>query len=143
MERRGLDLKLKVLGAKNPQTIKSMLDVYRPWNPGGRYREAEPLAITIVDVQIEMQGSLHPDTLWAKRRVVKMWWDLRRLKEGQSLATQVLEEQKAELGDNHLDILNTQHILGLILRDRRWSTGESRNGASSSTESEDGNTRAK
>lgn len=134
-------MKLEVLGAKNPQTIKSMLDVYRSWNSQGRYREAEPLAIAIVKVQKEVLGSLHPNTLWAKRGVVKMWWDLRRLREGQSLATQVLEEQKTELGENHLDILDTQHILGLILRDA-GQPGRA-DGASSSTESEDGDTWAK
>lgn len=84
------------------------------WDRQGRFREAEPLAMTIMNFKKDTLGPLHWETLWAKRRVVKMWWEMGRLKESESLAVQVVEEQKAGLGENDPRTLTTSIILGKI-----------------------------
>ena len=44
MQERSLDLRSEVLGARHPEVLQNMQDLYCTWYEEGRFGEIEPLA---------------------------------------------------------------------------------------------------
>ena len=54
MQKHSLQVKIEVLGARNSQTIKFMVELSHNWFNQGRYRELEPLAVQVVQIRREV-----------------------------------------------------------------------------------------
>lgn len=139
MERRDLDLKLEVLVARDPETVRVMAGIFKNWRDQGRYREVEPLAVAIVAFKKETLGPFHRETLRALYDIVDISYLLCRDRESESLATQLIEEQTANLGEDDEDTLKDTKVVWTSINTLQ-SIAESRNGACSSTESANADT---
>lgn len=73
-ERQSLDTKFEVLGKRHPHPIAVMVKVERTWFVQGRYKEAESLAIQILQFRGEILGARHPHTLVAMYQLARTWW---------------------------------------------------------------------
>jgi hypothetical protein len=52
-----------VLGEKHPDTIWSMANLAATYHSQGRYGEAEPMKIKVLELRREVLGEEHPDSL--------------------------------------------------------------------------------
>jgi Tfp pilus assembly protein PilF len=67
-----------------------------------RYREAEPLAVEVLDASRRLVGDDHPDTLLALHNLATIKDELGRQSEAEKLYVKTLEAKRRVLGAEHL-----------------------------------------
>ncbi|KAJ7309202.1 hypothetical protein DFH08DRAFT_1050302 [Mycena albidolilacea] len=67
----------------------------------GRYQEAEPLDITVLDKQKQLFGADHPDTFFAMANLAVTYRKLGRYQEAEPLEVTVLDKRKQLFGMDH------------------------------------------
>jgi tetratricopeptide (TPR) repeat protein len=57
-----LEVRRRVLGAKNPDTLDSMINLAEAYQAQGRYSDAEPLLLRALEISRHVRGEENPDT---------------------------------------------------------------------------------
>jgi non-specific serine/threonine protein kinase/serine/threonine-protein kinase len=78
----------------------------------GKYAQAEPLSIKVIEVQRRTLGEEHPDTLLSMNSLGVLYRDQRKFAQAEPLSTKVLELQRRLLGEEHPETLNAMGQLG-------------------------------
>jgi serine/threonine protein kinase len=111
---RALDLQRRVLGVKNPETLKTM---YRMGNVAllqGNYPEAEMLLGQTLGIQRRELGPEHPDTLLSTDALANVYWRLSKYPQAESLYSETLAIQRRLLGAENPDTLKSMHDLAVV-----------------------------
>ncbi|KAJ7812563.1 acyl transferase/acyl hydrolase/lysophospholipase [Mycena olivaceomarginata] len=82
----------------------------------GRYQEAEPLEVTVLDRQKQLFGANHPDTLTAMANLATTYHQLGRYQEAEPLGVTVLDKRKQLFGANHPSTLDAMANLAATYR---------------------------
>src|SRR5262249_1717303 len=115
---RACELRTKLLGRANRQTLESMFYLTVVLEARGKLKEAHALCLETLDLQTRLLGEDHGDTVRTMQELGNVlnamgkWWEVRQLRE------QVVEQQRRlhrDDGDNHPDVLMALHNLAHTL----------------------------
>jgi tetratricopeptide (TPR) repeat protein len=111
---RALDLRRRVLGTQNPDTLKTMSHVGHAAFLQGKYTEAEALDSQTVQISRRVLGPEHPDTL-ASMYNLAVDYDLQgKYAQAEALNSQTLEIRRRVLGPEHPDTLKSMNSLAIV-----------------------------
>jgi hypothetical protein len=96
-----LYMRKKLLGAKNPYTLRTMGNLASTYCHQGRFNEAEQLGVQILDIRKKLLGAEHPNTLITVGNLASTYCDQGRFNEAEQLEVQVLDMRKKLLGAEH------------------------------------------
>jgi len=108
---RALDLQRRALGAKNPETLKTMSRLGRLAWLQGKYSEGGGLLSQSLEIQRRVLGPQHPDTLYSMSNLAKVYDDQRKYAQAEALFRQTLEIQRRVLGPEHPETLGSLNNL--------------------------------
>jgi non-specific serine/threonine protein kinase/serine/threonine-protein kinase len=106
-----------VLGAENPETLRSMNRLSGALRDQGHYPEAEKLERETLDIQRRILGPEHPDTLASISQLAAILYYEARYSEAEKLGRQALEGKRRILGPEHPETLWSMVILASIFFD--------------------------
>jgi eukaryotic-like serine/threonine-protein kinase len=114
---RAVDIRRRILGPQNPDTLAAMSSL--GWNlmEEGRYADAERLDRETLDIRRRVLGTEHPDTLRSMNNLSAVLEYEGRHAEAEKLAGETLDIQRRVLGPEHQNTLNAMHNLALALND--------------------------
>ena len=98
---RALDLQRRALGAKNPETLKTMSHLGAIATLQGRDPEAEVLLNQALPVQRRVLGPEHPDTLYSMNNLANVYEEEGKYAQAEALYSQNLEIARRALGPEH------------------------------------------
>jgi serine/threonine protein kinase len=113
---RSVEVRRRVLGPNNPDTLKSMSTLGFDLGREGRYVDAEKIDRQTIDLQRRVLGPEHPDTLVSMRN---LGWTVRlegRYAEAEKLDRETLEIRRRVLGPENLDTVASMSIVAVDLR---------------------------
>jgi tetratricopeptide (TPR) repeat protein len=111
---RALELHRRVLGAQNPQTLKTISRLGRTVFLQGKYPEAEELLRQSLESQRHVLGPEHPDTLNSMSRLANVYYAEGKYAQAEALHSQSLEIKRRVLGPEHPDTLSSMHNLAIV-----------------------------
>jgi tetratricopeptide (TPR) repeat protein len=111
---RALDLRRRVLGAKNLDTLAAMQDVALLYVEQGKYGQAEPLYTNVLEARRRELGEEHPDTLETTEKVVFLHIHQGRYAQAEPLCKKVLELRRRALGEEDPYTLSDMNHLAMI-----------------------------
>jgi serine/threonine protein kinase len=112
---RALDIRHRVLGPQNPETLDSMGLLGWILTEQGRYAEAEKLQRETLDIRRRVLGPEHPDTLASMNSLFSVLEDEGRHQEAEKLQRETLEVKRRVLGPEHPNTLGSMNNLALVL----------------------------
>ena len=112
-----IDIRRRVLGRENPETLQSMSRLSGALREQGHYPEAEKLQRETLDIQRRILGPEHPDTLASISQLAAILYFEGRYSEAEKLGQQALESKRRILGPEHPDTLWSMVILASIFFD--------------------------
>ncbi|HEV2381942.1 MAG TPA: tetratricopeptide repeat protein [Terriglobia bacterium] len=95
---RALDLQRQALGAKNPETLKTMSRLGALACFQGKFSEAEGLLGQAVAIQRRVLGSEHPDTLYSMNNLANVYAEEGKHAQAEALYSQNLEIARRVMG---------------------------------------------
>jgi serine/threonine protein kinase/tetratricopeptide (TPR) repeat protein len=110
---RALELDRRVLGEKDPRTLKAISHFGRVADRQGQYAVAEKLLNEALGLQRKVLGAQHPDTLFTMYDLASNYVYQGKYAQAEALDSQVLEVQRRVLGPEHPSTLKTMNSLGL------------------------------
>jgi serine/threonine protein kinase len=96
---RAVGIRQRTLGARNPETLKSMRDLASVLNEESRYQEAEKLSRETMNGRRDALGSEHRDTLNSMSQLALILNNEGRYPEAEKLHREVVEAAKRVLGE--------------------------------------------
>ncbi|KAK3346489.1 Tetratricopeptide repeat-domain-containing protein [Lasiosphaeria hispida] len=81
----------------------------------GRWAEAEPLKVQVVEARKRVLGPEHPDTLDSMNNLAITWKDLGRLQDAENLMRECIRLRQQVLGKEHPNTVSSVSQL------RRWA----------------------
>jgi serine/threonine protein kinase len=111
---RALDLQRRVLGPKNPQTLKTLNRIGYSAFLIGKYPEAEALLGQTLQTQRRVLGAEHPDTLSCIDALANVYWRQSKYTEAEGLYNEALSIQRRLLGSEHPDTLKSMHDVAIV-----------------------------
>jgi eukaryotic-like serine/threonine-protein kinase len=103
---KGVEIRRRVLGPENPDTLHSMYLVAKNLNDEGQYAEAEKQLQQVLEIQQRVLGPQHPDTLATMIAVAGVIYEEGRYQEAEKLQRELLERQR------HLVPVDEARVLG-------------------------------
>jgi non-specific serine/threonine protein kinase/serine/threonine-protein kinase len=120
-----INIDRRVLGPRNPQTLRLMSDMAWLLSREGKLTEAEKLLRETLEVQRQVLGGEHTDTLKSMRHLAATLFDEGHYAEAEKLNREVVDIQRHVLGPEHRDTLATLNNLALDLqRQRQYAEAE-------------------
>ncbi|HEV2350979.1 MAG TPA: tetratricopeptide repeat protein [Terriglobia bacterium] len=116
---RSVDIRQRVLGPDNPDTLSSRIDLAGTLWREGRYSESEKLGRDTLETSRRVLGPEHPDTLNSMNILELDLDDSGRYAEAEKLERETLEIQRRVLGPEDGDTINTKNNLANTL----WHEG--------------------
>jgi eukaryotic-like serine/threonine-protein kinase len=116
LEQKAVDIRRRVLGPENPETLNAMSDLAYALLEQGHLNEAETLQRQSLDAQMKVLGPENPDTLKSISNLGRILWSKHRVAEAESLDRQALETRRRILGPEHPDTLISMVNLSFDLR---------------------------
>ena len=113
---RALDLQRRVLGPKNPETLKTLNRIGYSAFLQGKYPEAEALLRQTLDMQRRVLGAEHLDTLKSMNNLGNVLRQEGKYSQAEALDTEVIDIQRRILGAEHPDTLSSMASLASIYR---------------------------
>jgi len=113
--RRAVDIRLQVLGAQNPDSLRSADQLAWVVLQQGRYAEAEKLVRETVETQSRVLGPEKQATLDSMTTLASVYRLEGRLAESEKLNRQTLDIERRVLGREHPDTLATMENLATVL----------------------------
>ncbi len=80
-----MEMRMRVLGTKHPETLTSMNNLASTYRNQGRLKEAEELQAKEWDICKRTLGAEHPNTLTSMNNLADTYWNQGRLKEAEEL----------------------------------------------------------
>jgi non-specific serine/threonine protein kinase/serine/threonine-protein kinase len=93
-----VEIRKRVLGPENPDTLKSMHGLCRPLREQGQYAEAEKLQRDTLEVERRVLGNENPDTLASVAELTIILDNEARYPEAEKLAQEALDTDRRVLG---------------------------------------------
>jgi non-specific serine/threonine protein kinase/serine/threonine-protein kinase len=122
---RSLEIRRRVLGSRNPDTLASMVVLGEAIRWQGRFPEAEKLLREALDGRQRVLGPDHPATLASMNTLGLVLTDEHRYPEAEKLLRQAFEADRRIVGPSDAATLNTENSLALVLEEeRRFSEAE-------------------
>ena len=109
-----LDLRRRLLGSKNPETLKTMSRLGYVAFLQGKYPEAERVLGSALDTQRRVLGSENPETLSTLSALATVTWAEGKYPQAEALDTQILEIRRRVLGPEHPSTLTTMNNLAIV-----------------------------
>lgn len=117
--------RILLLGNEYEEVIISMSMLATVFRLEGRWQEAEPLQVRVMETSKAKLGEGHPDTLTSMANLASTLWYQGRWKQAEELGVQVMETRKATLGEDHPDTFTSVAKLALTLWNQgRWKEAE-------------------
>lgn len=104
---RALDLRRRVLGTENRQTLKTMSRLGSIADLLGEYPRAEALRSQVLAIQRRVLGPEFPDTLYSLHNLAVVYWHQGKYAQAEALESQTLEIRRRVLGAEHPDTLTS------------------------------------
>lgn len=114
---RAVETRKRVLGTRNPDTLKSLAGLAWTLQREGRYSDAEKLGREALDLQRRVLGREHPDTLRTASDLSWTFYQQGKYAESEKLLWETLALQRRVLGPEHAETLQSMSDLG-------WALGE-------------------
>ena len=114
---RSLEIRRRVLGLQNPDTLASMNDLGESIWRQGRYPEAEKLVHEALDRRQRVLGPNHPATLVSMSNLGLLLEQESRYGEAEKLIRQLLEAQRRTVGPSDDATVNAEVSLANVLSD--------------------------
>jgi tetratricopeptide (TPR) repeat protein len=111
---RALELHRRVMGVRNPETLKTISRLGRTAELQGKYPEAEALLRQSLEGQRQVLGSDHPDTLYSMNNLALVYKDEGKYPQAEALYVQTLEIRRRVLGAEHPDTLTSMNNLATV-----------------------------
>jgi eukaryotic-like serine/threonine-protein kinase len=111
---RALNLRRRILGVKNPATLKTMYRIGNVALLQGKYPEAEVLLGQTLETQRRVLGPEHPDTLSSIDALANVYWRLSKYPQAEALYSETLAIQHRLLGAENPDTLKSMHDLAIV-----------------------------
>jgi serine/threonine protein kinase len=108
---RALDLRRRVLGTENRQTLKTMSRLGSIADLQGEYPRAEALRSQVLAIQRRVLGPESPDTLYSLNNLAVVYWHQGKYAQAEALESQTLEIRRRVLGAEHPDTLTSMNAL--------------------------------
>ncbi|MGO9271051.1 MAG: tetratricopeptide repeat protein [Terriglobia bacterium] len=115
---RALELRRKVLGAENPQTLRTALNLGRVADFQGKYAEAETVDSKTLEIMRRVMGPENPDTLVSMMNLCRVYSDQGKHAQAETLYGQTVQIQRRVLGPEHPDTLASMMNLGWVYLDQ-------------------------
>ena len=115
---RAVELHRRVLGAENPETLKTMSRLGRLAIKQGNYPEAETLFGQTLKIQRRVLGPEHPATLESMNGLASAYGDQGKNAQAEALLSEVIEIRRRVLGPEHPDTLNSMNRLAIAYNDQ-------------------------
>ena len=112
---RAVDIRRRVLGPRNPDTLTAMYGLGWLLSQQGHYAEAEKLDRETLDIRRRVLGPEHPDTLRSMNKVASVLFAAGRFAEAEKLARDALDVERRVLGPEHRATLTSMNNLALVL----------------------------
>jgi serine/threonine protein kinase/tetratricopeptide (TPR) repeat protein len=112
-----LEIRQRLLGAENPDTLRSMHSLSLVLERQGRYKEAEELDRQTIAAEQRILGPQHLNTLATTNALAVVLRSEGHYAEAEKLNRQTLEVERRVLGPQHLSTLDTMHNLAEDLAD--------------------------
>jgi serine/threonine protein kinase/Tfp pilus assembly protein PilF len=120
-----LRLRRKVLGAENPQTLRTASDLAWLTLLQGKYPETESLANRTLESQRRVLGPEHPDTLFTMNTLAGTYKSQAKNAQAEALFKQILEIRRRVLGSEHPQTLATlNNLAGIYKEEHKYSEAE-------------------
>ncbi len=110
---RALELHRRVLGAKNPNTLKTIGRLGYTAYLQGKYPEAESLCRQALEAQRRVLGPEHPDTLTSMENLANVYTDQGKYAQAGALLSRTLEIRRRVLGPEHPATLSSINNLAV------------------------------
>ena len=125
MSSQSLDVRQKLLGHNNKQTLMSMEMVALAKSLAGHCKEASKLEKEVLDTRKTLLGEDHPGTLVSLDNLA-YFYDMQGCwRESEELSLRAVEKMKTEFGVEHRNTLLAVNSLGLnYKRQKRWAETE-------------------
>jgi hypothetical protein len=101
----------RVLGQEHPDTLTSMANLASTYRDQGRWKEAEELQATELEISSRVLGQEHPGTLTSMANLAFIWKGHGRDVDALELMRQCVEVQTRILGSDHPDTLSSSATL--------------------------------
>jgi len=111
---RALELHRRVLGAENPNTLKTLSRLGWTVFLQGRYAEAATLLGQALQISRRVLGPENPDTLLSMSNLANVYWAQGKYPEAEALHGQILEIRRRVLGPEHRDTLGSMNNLANV-----------------------------
>jgi serine/threonine protein kinase len=108
------ELYRRVLGAKNPKTLKTISRLGVVARLQGTYSQAEALFSQALEVQRRVLGSDHPDTLSSMNNLAVVYDEQGKYAQAEALYNQTLDIKRRVLGSDHPDTLSSMNDLAIV-----------------------------
>ena len=110
---RALDIDRRVLGEKDPKTLRTMSRLGTLDKLQGKYAKAEQLLSQTLGIQRSVLGPEHADTLYTANNLANTYHNEGKYAQAEALHSQTLEIQRRGLGPEHPDTLNSMNNLAI------------------------------
>ena len=122
---RALDLERRVLGEKNPKTLRTMALLGRLEGLQGQNPQAESLLSETFETQHRALGAEHPDTLYTANYLANVFQNEGKFARAEALHSQTLVVRRRVLGPENHDTLNTMNNLAIdYMREGKYEQAE-------------------
>jgi non-specific serine/threonine protein kinase/serine/threonine-protein kinase len=111
---RALELRRRVLGERNKETLDSMFSLAIAYDAQDNLPPAEALLVKLVDARKSVLGKEHPDTLRAMARLGEVYTFEGQEARAEELLKSASQVQSRTLGAEHNDTLTTLFGLGTV-----------------------------
>jgi eukaryotic-like serine/threonine-protein kinase len=112
---RAVDIRRRVLGPENPDTLSSMSRLARMLSAQSRHAEAEKLLREALDTQRRVLGPEHSDTLLSMNNLANLLWYQRRYAEAEKLHRETLDIRRRLFGPEDMETLHSIGNLAIVL----------------------------
>src|SRR6266853_2086760 len=115
LEQQSLDIRRRVLGPENPDTLNSMNDLADALNHDGHYAEAVKLNRETLEIRRHVLGPEHADTLNSMDNLGDALWADGHYAEAEKVDRETLDLRRRVLGPEHPDTINSMNNLEVCL----------------------------
>ena len=120
-----LRLRTKVLGAENPQTLRTTSELAWLAYLQAKYPEAEALGSRTMELQRRALGPEHPDTLSTMSTLAAVYRDQSKYAQAEALNSELLEIRRRVLGpENPETLFSLNNLAGTYSSERKYPQAE-------------------
>ncbi len=112
-----IEIRRRVLGPENPDTLRSIHNLCRPLREQGKYADAEKLQRETLDTQRRILGPENPDTLASTGELAIILYNEARYPEAEKLGQEALDTERRVLGPENPETQWSMDILASIYFD--------------------------